>query len=267
MNRKDYYEILGVAKSATTDEIKAAYRKLALKYHPDRNPGNKEAEDKFKEAAQAYEVLSDVEKRKRYDQFGPEGVSGMGAGPGGMSMDDIFESFGDIFGAMFGGGGKRKARKTGPEPVRGHDLHKELDITLKEAFLGTKKDVSYYHFFTCDVCKGKGTKAGTKAQTCPTCQGMGQVHYQQGFFMYAQTCSACQGQGYIIPSPCPGCNGLSRVQKYDKFSINIPAGVFDQAELRIAEKGDAGVYGGPSGDLFIKIRVLPDQRFKRVEDD
>lgn len=270
MSHKDYYEILGVSRSATVDEIKAAYRKLALKYHPDRNPGNKEAEEKFKEAAQAYEVLSDEQKRQRYDQFGPEGVQGMGGagyGQGSMNMDDIFESFGDIFGSMFGGGGKRRAKATGPQPVRGHDLHKDIDISLKEAFTGTKKDISYYHFFTCETCKGSGAKEGTKAQTCSTCHGAGQMQYQQGFFVYAQTCSECRGQGFEIPSPCPTCSGQSRTQKYDKFAVTIPAGIFDGAELRISGKGDAGIFEGKSGDLFIKIRILPDPKFRRHDDD
>lgn len=268
MEKRDFYDILGVSRSATQDEIKAAYRKLALKYHPDRNPDNKEAEDKFKEAAEAYEVLSDETKRRQYDQFGHAGMGGMGGGPGGMNMDDIFSNFGDIFGSMFGGGGaQRKRRSTGPEPKRGHDLYKEIDISLKDAFLGTKKELSYYHFFACDTCKSKGTKPGTKTDVCGTCAGAGQVQYQQGFFMYAQTCSACRGEGFTIPSPCAECGGQSRMQKYDKFSVTIPAGVFDGAELRIPGKGDAGVYGGSAGDLFIKVHVLADKKFTRSGDD
>jgi molecular chaperone DnaJ len=272
MNKKDFYEVLGVAKTASADEIKAAYRKLAMKYHPDRNPGNKEAEDKFKEAAEAYEVLSDADKRRTYDQFGHAGMSGMGGGPeghGGMNMDDIFENFGDIFGSMFGGGSshQRSRRKQGPVAQRGHDLAKDVEITLKEAFLGTKKEITYYHFFTCEACKGKGAKAGTSTKECPTCKGAGQVQFRQGFFMYAQTCSNCAGHGYIIESPCPECGGQSRIQKYDKFSVNIPAGIYDGAELRIGGKGDAGVYDGSAGDLFLKVRVIADKKFTRVEDD
>ncbi len=267
MNKMDYYKVLSVNKSASTDEIKAAYRKLAMKYHPDRNPGNKEAEEKFKQATAAYEVLSNKQKRNQYDQFGHDGLDGMGGGASaGMNMDDIFESFGDIFGSMFGGG-QRTHRKNGPEPKAGHSLYKEIQISLKDAFLGTKKEISYYHFFACGDCSGKGTKPGTSPRTCSACKGSGQMQYKQGFFMYTQTCSACAGEGSVITSPCHGCNGQSRVQKYDKFSVTIPRGIFDNAELRITDKGDAGVYGGPTGDLFLKIRVQPHRTFKRINND
>lgn len=272
MSKKDFYEVLGVPRSATTDEIKAAYRKLALKYHPDRNPGNKEAEEKFKEAAEAYEVLSDEKKRKTYDQFGHAGMNmgagGAGYGSQGMNMDDIFANFGDIFGDIFGEQHRASRKKaTGPEPRRGHDLHKDVTISFKESYTGSKQEVGYYHFEVCETCKGKGTKPGTKPQACATCKGSGQIHFSQGFFMYSQTCSTCGGQGFIIPSPCPTCNGQSRKQVYDKFSVTIPAGIFDGAELRIAGKGDAGVYGGSSGDLFLRVHVTPDAHFKRIDDD
>lgn len=264
---KDYYEILGVSKQASQQEIKAAYRKLALKYHPDRNPDNKEAEEKFKEAAQAYEVLSDSQKRNQYDQFGPAGFEGAAGAGAGMNMDDIFSAFGDIFGDIFGGGFKRSRKKGGPEAKRGHDLHKDIQINLKEAFTGSKKEIKYYRFFTCETCKGKGTKEGTAAKECAKCHGTGQITTRQGFFMYSQTCSACRGEGYIIPSPCPACSGQSRIQKLDKFTVNIPKGIFDSAELRIAGKGDAGVYGGSAGDLFLQVTIMPDKKFKRIEDD
>jgi len=271
MAKKDFYEVLGVSKDATVDQIKASYRKLALKYHPDRNPDNKEAEEKFKEAAQAYEVLSDPEKRKRYDQMGHAAFEGGGYGGHGqgMSMDDIFSSFGDIFGDLFGMGSSRgrQRRKNGPTPLRGHDLAKDVDITLKDAYLGTKTEIGYYHFVNCTTCKGKGAKPGTSVKECSQCKGAGQVQYKQGFFMFAQPCSACRGEGYVIPSPCTDCGGQSRVKKYDKFSVNIPKGIFNGAELRIAGKGDAGVYGGPAGDLFLHVRVLDDKKFKRVDDD
>lgn len=270
MAKRDFYEVLGVPRSASLEEIKAAYRKLALKYHPDRNPGNKEAEEKFKEAAEAYEVLSEAQKRKAYDQFGHAGMAGAAGGPhgpGGMNMDDIFANFGDIFGDIFGEQRRTRKKATGPEPRRGHDLHKDISITLKESYTGTKQEVSYYHFEICDTCKGKGTKPGTKPQACAACKGTGQMHYSQGFFMYSQPCPTCGGQGFTIPSPCPACNGQSRKQVYDKFNVTIPAGIFDGAELRIAGKGDAGVFGGSSGDLFLKVTVTPDAHFKRVGDD
>jgi molecular chaperone DnaJ len=265
---RDYYEILGVSKNATQEEIKAAYRKLALKYHPDRNPNNKEAEEKFKEAAAAYEVLSDTDKRKRYDQFGHAGIEGnMGMGRQDMNMEDIFEHFGDIFGDIFGMGQRQTRRKTGPTPKRGHDLSQELQITLKEAYTGTKKEVGIYQFVACEVCGGKGMEKGTSAQTCSRCSGTGQIQFKQGFFMYAQPCDVCNGEGFTIPSPCKACKGQSRIQKFDKFTVNIPKGIFDGAELRISGKGDAGVYGGQSGDLFIHVTVLPDKTFSRVDDD
>ncbi len=271
--KRDYYEVLGVSRSASESEIKAAYRKKALKYHPDRNPDNKEAENKFKEAAQAYEVLSDTQKRKTYDQFGHSGVdSSMGGGGAGgfgqgMNMDDIFSNFGDIFGDIFGVGSQRQRRNSGPEPKRGHDLSKDVSISLKESYTGTKQEIRYYHFFACETCDGKGTKAGTSPKQCNKCKGTGQINQRQGFFMYSKTCGACGGQGYTIPSPCDSCSGQSRTQKFDKFSISIPKGIFDGAELRVAGKGDAGVYGGSSGDLFLRIRVMPDKKFKRVGDD
>lgn len=266
--KRDHYEVLGVAKTASQDEIKAAYRKLALKYHPDRNPDNKEAEEKFKEAAAAYEVLSDAKKRAQYDQFG-HGMENMGGmGGHGMNMDDIFENFGDIFGNMFGGGGSaRRSNRAGLEPKNGHDLAQDIVISLRESFEGLKKEISYYHFVTCESCSGKGAKAGTTPKQCTSCKGSGQMQFRQGFFMYSQPCTTCGGEGYIITDPCSGCKGKSRIQRYDKFSVNIPAGVYDGAELRIAGKGDAGVYGGKPGDLFIRIQVLEDKKFQRIDDD
>lgn len=271
MNKNDYYKILGIDKTASIDEIKTAYRSLAMKYHPDRNPDNKAAEEKFKEATQAYEVLGDAQKRAQYDQYGHAGMhENMGGGAGGshnMNMDDIFEQFGDIFGSMFGGGGARRRRAQGPQPQPGVSLSKKVEITLKEAFLGTKKEISYYHFFTCETCHGSGAKTGTKPQTCAQCHGSGQMQFQQGFFTYAQPCSQCSGEGFIITSPCPDCNGKSRVQKFDKFTITIPKGIFDGAELRVNGKADAGLFGGPAGDLFLEIHVKEDKKFQRVEDN
>lgn len=275
MAKRNYYDALGVSKTAALDEIKKAYRKLAMKYHPDRNPDNKEAEEMFKEAAEAYEVLSDEKKRAQYDQFGHDGYQNMnyggGGGAGHMNMDDIFKNFGDIFGGMdFGdifGGGAQKRKKTGPTPQRGHDVIHDISITLQEAYLGTKKEVSYYHAFACTECNHQGYKNKTDLTTCTQCKGMGQVRYQQGFFSVAQPCYSCQGQGFIIKNPCPSCKGQSRKQEFDRFSINIPAGIFDGAELRVVGKGDAGLYGGPAGDLYVKIRVASNKKFTREEDD
>lgn len=268
MAKRDYYEILGVSKSASADEIKAAYRKLALKYHPDRNPDNKQAEEQFKEAAEAYEVLSDAQKRQQYDQFGHAGMGGMGGGPHGMNMDDIFSNFGDIFGDIFSGGaGRRGRKKSGPTPRDGHNLYQEISISLKDSYLGTKQQLNYPRYEVCETCEGKGTKKGTSPQQCKTCGGMGQVQFSQGFFVYAQTCSACNGEGFTIPEPCQTCSGKARVQKYDKFSVNIPRGIFDGAELRIGGKGDAGIFGGHTGDLIIKVHVMPDKKFSREGDD
>ena len=270
MQKQDLYQILGVTKNATTEEIKAAYRKMAMKYHPDRNPDNKEAEEKFKSAAHAYEILSDAQKRQQYDQFGTTDFSA-GGGHGGhghnMNMDDIFENFGDIFGSIFGQQRSSRKKSAGPEAKRGNDLAKEIQITLLDAFAGTKHEISYYHFFSCATCKGKGAKPGSKITNCGTCKGAGQVQFQQGFFMYSQPCSTCGGQGYAITDPCGTCHGQTRAQQLDKFSITIPEGIFDGAELRITGKGDAGVHGGPAGDLFVRVQVKQDAKFKRVNDD
>ncbi|MBI2775079.1 molecular chaperone DnaJ [Candidatus Dependentiae bacterium] len=274
-NKQDYYEVLGVAKSASEQDIKAAYRKLALKFHPDRNPGNKEAEEKFKEATEAYEVLSDQEKRKMYDQFGHAGPQGMGGFQGygqDVNMEDIFGQFGDIFGSIFGQEGKAKQQRakrknTGPLPKQGHDLYKEITISLQEAYTGVKKEIGYYHFVPCPGCDGKGLKKDTSYQLCTACQGAGEQHFRQGFFTFAQTCGTCSGEGFTIPSPCTICNGQSRVQKFEKIMPTVPKGIFDGAELRVAKAGDAGVFGGQAGALFIKVNVTPDKRFKRVDDN
>ncbi len=273
MSKQNYYDTLGVSKTATIDEIKKAYRKLAMKYHPDRNPGNKEAEEAFKQAAEAYEVLSDDAKRKAYDQYGHSGYQNMNQGGAHMNMDDIFQHFGDIFG---GGGinfddmfqqkaGRRK--KTGPTPQRGHDVIHEITISLKDAYLGAKQEISYYHAFACKDCDHQGFKNKTDMQACAQCKGAGQVRYQQGFFAVSQPCYACQGQGFTIKNPCTGCKGQSRKQEFERFSVNIPAGIFNGAELRITQKGDAGLYGGTAGDLYIKVKVTPDKKFQRQDDD
>jgi len=260
MNKKDYYEILGVSKSASLDEIKKSYRKLALKHHPDRNLGNKDSEEKFKEAAEAYEVLSDEKKRKKYDQFGHAGMQG------GTDYHN-FENFGDIFGSIFGSGPRQKAKKSGPIPQRGHDLSQPISITLKESFIGCKKDIRIYHYTPCSDCQGSGCKVGTKVAVCRSCQGTGQTVRQQGFFAFAQPCSYCYGQGFTIPTPCSTCRGQSRIQKHSKLVVNIPAGIYDRAELRVSGKGDAGIFGGSSGDLYITITVESNKQFYRKNND
>ena len=268
MNKRDYYEILGVTRSSTPDEIKKAYRKLALQYHPDKNPNNKEAEEKFKEAAEAYEVLSDQNKRKKYDQFGHAGMQGGTDFHQHADMGDIFESFGDIFGDLFGGRG-RKTRKSesGPAPQRGHDLSQAIEITLKESYTGEKKEIKIYHYVPCSDCNATGCSAGTKASGCQGCRGTGQLHYQQGFFTYSQTCSTCHGQGFSIQSPCGQCRGQSRLQKHEKLTITVPAGIYNKAELRLTSKGDAGVFGGSAGDLYLVVNVKADEHFFRRNDD
>lgn len=267
--KRDYYEILGVSKTATPEEIKKAYRQLALKYHPDRNPGNKEAENKFKEATEAYEVLSDQQKKQRYDQFGHAGM-GQEYGPHHYEdMGDIFENFSDIFENLFGGSARPRSqrRKSGPTPQRGHDLSQKIEISLKEAYNGCKKEIKIYRLETCDVCKGSGCKEGAKPTTCPTCQGQGTVQFRQGFFAYSQPCSTCQGQGFKISDPCTTCRGQTRIQKHEKLSVTIPAGIYHNAELRISEKGDAGIFNGEAGDLYLGVTIQPDPLFSRDGDD
>jgi molecular chaperone DnaJ len=273
MSKKNFYDILGVSKTADVAEIKKAYRALAMKHHPDRNPGNPEAEEKFKEATSAYEVLSDEKKRAQYDQHGHDNYNNMQGGGGHHgNMDDMFRNFGDMFGGVdfgdiFGQGQSQRRKKSGPTPQRGHDLIQDITITLKEAYLGIKKEVSYYHAFACTSCNHQGYKNKTDVVICSKCKGAGQVRFQQGFFSVAQACQPCQGQGYTIKNPCENCKGQSRKQEFERFSVTIPQGIFDGAELRISQKGDAGIYGGPSGDLFLKIKVAHDKKFTRIEND
>lgn len=267
MPKKDYYETLGVTKDSSADEIKKAYRKLALKYHPDRNPGNKKAEEKFKEAAEAYDVLSDSKKRQQYNQFGHASMGGNADYTHFTNINDIFESFGDIFGDIFGRGRSRKSYQTGPIPKHGHNLSKEIEISLKDSYIGSKQSVTVFHYVPCPTCNETGCKPGAKPMQCQKCKGSGEIHYRQGFFSFAQTCSSCDGEGYVITSPCPSCKGQSRIQKYEKFTVSIPAGIYDNAELRLSGKGDAGVYGGESGDLYLRIMVYPEKHFYRKDYD
>ncbi len=266
MTKRDFYEILGVSKDASQSEIKKAYRKLALKHHPDRNPDNKEAEDKFKEASQAYEVLSDTSKRQKYDKFGHSGMQGGADYHEYSDFGDIFSAFGDIFGDIFGGGQQRQ-RQSGPTPQRGHDLAQNIEISLKESYLGCKKDILIYHYVQCETCGGSGCKPGTKPNICAQCHGSGSVHISKGFFAFSQPCTSCNGQGFTIQSPCTICRGQSRIQKREKFTISIPAGIYDGAELRVRNRGDAGIFGGTIGDLYIRVKVTSNNKFWRKKND
>lgn len=264
MAKRDYYEVLGVPRDANVKDIKAAYRKLALQYHPDRNPNDKKAEDKFKEATEAYEVLSDEQKRRAYDQMGHAASDQFG----GFNQDINMESFFDIFGDIFGTSQQKRPKKnTGPQPKQGHDLTQQISISFKDSFTGTSKEITYYRFAPCEDCSAKGLKKGASYSVCSHCKGAGQISYRQGMFAYNQTCPDCQGDGSIILQPCSTCKGQSRIQKYETFTLHIPEGIYDGADLRVAGKGDAGVYGGPAGDLFVKVRVTPDKQFKRVHDN
>ena len=272
MAKRDYYEVLGVQKSATKDEIKKGYRKLAIQYHPDKNPGNKEAEDKFKEATEAYEVLSDDEKRQIYDQYGFAGLDGMGGGAGGFNagnfrdFDDIFGgTFDSVFENFFGGGGRRSARSN--EPGQGANLRYDLEISFQEAVFGTKQEISFTHDETCTTCSGTGGAKGSSRQTCPTCQGAGQVRRSAGFFSVAQPCPACHGAGSVIDNPCNDCSGTGVKSKKRKIIVTIPAGVDDGKRIAIPRQGHAGRNGGAPGDLFVFIHVKPHESFERSGQD
>jgi molecular chaperone DnaJ len=268
MSKRDYYDILGVAKNASDDEIKKAYRKLAMKHHPDRNPDSKDAEDKFKEAKEAYEVLSDSDKRAAYDQFGHEGVNpqggpggfgGFGGSAGGFDFSDIFEG---IFGGTAGGSARGRSNV-----YRGADLRYNLEITLEEAARGTETKIRIPALEECEVCHGSGAKTGSQPQTCPTCHGHGQVRMQQGFFSIQQTCPRCHGSGKIIAEPCAACQGQGRVKKHKTLSVKIPAGVDEGDRIRLAGEGEAGVNGGPAGDLYVMIHLKAHPLFTRDGDD
>lgn len=267
--KTDYYELLGVGRSAVADEIKAAYRRQAIKFHPDRNPGDKSAEAQFKAINEAYEVLSDAQKRAAYDRFGHAGVNGgaSGAGgPGGFSdLGDI--DLGDILGNIFGGAeafgrGRRRAR----EP-RGEDIAVEADVTLREAYEGSKKPVRIERAERCDTCQGSGAKPGTSPTPCRSCGGSGQIRSQRGFFMMAQTCPSCRGEGAVIQSPCAACRGAGALEKASTVTIRIPPGVREGTSLRVAGGGQAGPRGGPPGDLFVVIHLAKDPHFTREGDD
>jgi molecular chaperone DnaJ len=266
MSKRDYYEVLGVDKNASEAEIKKAFKRLAMKHHPDRNPDNKESEEHFKEAKEAYEVLSDSQKRSAYDQFGHAGVdpsAGMGGAGfgGGASFSDIF---GDVFGDIFGGA---RARGGGGRGYRGDDLQYNLELSLEEAVAGTKVDLRIPTHVACEECAGTGAKKGTTPTTCTTCGGVGQVRMQQGFFSLQQTCPRCHGKGKMITDPCGTCHGHGRVQKHKTLSVKIPAGVDNGDRIRLSGEGEAGEQGGPSGDLYVVVSVKPHPIFERDAND
>lgn len=263
MAKADFYEILGVAKSADEKELKSAFRKMAMKYHPDKNPGDAEAEQKFKELNEAYETLKDPQKRAAYDRYGhaafEQGGMGGGGGFGGAQggFSDIFE---DIFGEMMGGG---RARRSAGGRERGADLRYNMEISLEEAYNGKTAQIRVPTSITCDVCTGSGAKPGTQPKTCGTCQGSGRVRASQGFFSVERTCPTCHGRGQTITDPCTKCHGQGRVTEERSLSVNIPAGIEDGTRIRLQGEGEAGARGGPAGDLYIFLSVTPHEFFQR----
>jgi len=261
MAKRDYYEVLGISRSASPDELKAAYRRQAIKFHPDKNPGNKDAAEKFKEVNEAYSVLSNPQKRQTYDQFGHAGVQGAGGAPGGgfdfSSFGDIFE---DVFGEAFGfGRGRRQGR--GAEP--GRDLRADHEVNLTEVLTGSEVSLNVPAFQACEVCSGSGAAAGSGTKKCPDCGGSGQLRVSHGFFSISQTCGRCRGYGEVIDKPCPACHGQGRVHKNKRVKVRIPPGVETGTTLRVSSEGEAGVRGAPPGDLYVVIQVRPDERFER----
>jgi molecular chaperone DnaJ len=258
MAKRDYYEVLGVGRNAAQQEIKSAYRKIAVRDHPDKNPGNKEAEERFKEAAEAYAVLSDTEKRARYDRFGHQGVSGVGAG----GFDPtIFADFSDILGDIFGFGSRRGGG--GPGVARGADLRYDLTLSFEEAAFGTETTLRIPRLETCPKCSGAGSASGAPPSVCSACGGRGQVRFTQGFFTVARTCPQCQGEGRVISDPCSECHGEGRVERERSITVKIPAGVDTGARLRLSGEGEHGRRGGPPGDLYVVLQVRPHKHFRR----
>jgi molecular chaperone DnaJ len=271
MAKQDYYQVLGVEKNASPEEIKRAYRRMAIKYHPDKNPGNKEAEAKFKECAEAYEVLSDPDKRKQYDQYGHEGLRGTGMHDfSRMNVEDIFSMFGfeDFFGSVFGGGGgggRRGGRRGGP--MRGYDLETGVELTLDEVAHGTEKTIEFTRQDRCPECKGSGAAPGTQPTRCPLCGGSGQVAKGGGFFQMVSTCPQCQGTGQIVKNPCPTCRGSGRIPKKRTVTIKVPPGVHEGQGIRVAGEGEPGRDGGPNGDLYVYVRIRPHEFLERDGND
>ena len=255
MSQRDYYEILGVARDASEQDIKSAYRKLALKYHPDRNPGDHTAEERFKEAAEAYSVLGDSDKRTRYDRFGHAGVAGAAGGPGGPGFNaDIFSDFSDILGDFFGFGGFGGGRRGGP--ARGADLRFDLEISFEDSYSGTETTIQIPRDESCETCKGSGAAPGTSRETCPQCRGTGQLRYQQGFLVVARTCGQCGGAGQIVKTPCTTCRGTGRVTKDRRVTVRIPPGIADGQRLRLHGEGEHGAAGGPRRSLRRRARAF-----------
>ncbi len=269
-SKKDYYELLGVPRSASEDDLKKAYRTMAKKYHPDANPHNKEAEEKFKEINEAYEVLSDSQKKAAYDQFGHAGVGMGGPGPGGrgfrpedFSGGDFGDVFGDVFGDFFGGTGRRG----GPQAQEGEDLRYDLNLTFEQAAFGTAQEVRVKKLSSCEACHGSGAKPGSGRVTCSTCRGTGQIRSSQGFFTIARTCNRCGGRGEMPGTPCPACRGQGRVEKERTISVKVPPGVDEGSRLRVRGEGEAGVNSGPAGDLYVFLHVEPHPFFEREGSD
>ena len=266
MAKRDYYDVLGVPKNASDDDLKKAYRKLAMKFHPDRNPGDASAEEKFKEAKEAYEMLSDAEKRAAYDRFGHAGVD-PNAG-GGQDFGGFADAFGDIFGDIFGGTNRGGRGGGGRSNVyRGSDLRYSMEVSLEQAAAGHTTEIRIPSWEGCTTCSGTGAKPGTSSETCKTCGGQGQVRMQQGFFSIQQTCPTCHGSGKTIPNPCTACDGVGRVRKQKTLEVKIPAGIDDGMRIRSAGNGEPGVNGGPPGDLYVEISVKQHRVFQREGDD
>jgi molecular chaperone DnaJ len=263
MAKRDYYEVLGVGKNAGAAEIKSAYRKIAVRDHPDKNPGNKEAEERFKEAAEAYAVLSDPDKRARYDRFGHQGVAGAAGGGFGGFDPTIFADFSDILGDFFGLGGGFGGRRGGNGMARGADLRYDLTLSFEEAAFGTETTLRIPRLETCGKCEGSGSADGKPPALCSACGGRGQVRFTQGFFTVARTCPQCQGEGRVVSDPCTECKGEGRVEREKSIVVKIPAGVDTGARLRLSGEGEHGRRGGPPGDLYVVLQVRPHRHFRR----
>lgn len=266
MKKKDYYQILGVPRNATQEEIKKAYRNLALKYHPDRNPGNKEAEEKFKEAAEAYSALGDPEKRRRYDTYGHSGLRGEQFTDFDIFSSSIFQEFEDILGNFFGFDLFSPRRSRGG-PKSGADIWLEIEISLEDTFMGVEKEIEVFRDEVCSSCAGEGIEKGTKREICPACGGSGHIRYQQGFFSISRTCPRCNGIGKIAKNPCKDCKGTGRKKEKRMLKIKIPAGIDSGAKLRIQGEGEMGEFGGRRGDLYVVVRILPHPIFERKGDN